>query len=114
MEKVSVSIPGGNGRMGRTLLRLILESENHSIGNATCLPEEDEVGLDIGNLVGKGKISKELRSDPTCLFENSDVLIDFTVPEATMFHAKNCYEKNMPIVIGTTGLDNQQEEELIK
>ena len=113
MDKVSVSIPGGNGRMGKTLIRLILESENHSIGNATCLPQEDEVGLDIGNLVGKGKISKELRSDPTCLFENSDVLIDFTVPEATMFHAKTCYEKNIPIVIGTTGLDYKQEEELL-
>ena len=87
--------------------------QNHSIGNATCLPEEDEVGLDIGNLVGKGKISKELRSDPTCLFENSDVLIDFTVPEATMFHAKTCYEKNIPIVIGTTGLDYKQEKELL-
>ena len=40
-------------------------------------------------------------------------VIDFTVPEATMFHAKKCYENNMSIVIGTTGLDNQQEEELL-
>ena len=57
MDKISVSIPGGNGRMGKTLLRLILDSENHKISSATCLPDEEEVGLDIGNLVGKGKIS---------------------------------------------------------
>ena len=75
MDKVSVSIPGGNGRMGKTLIRLILESENHSIGNATCLPEEDEVGLDIGNLVGKSKISKELSSNPTCLLKTQMFLL---------------------------------------
>ena len=113
MDKISVSIPGGNGRMGKTLLRLILDSDNYKISSATCLPDEEEVGLDIGSLVGKGKISLELQSDPMSLFENSDVLIDFTVPEATMFHAKKCYENNMSIVIGTTGLDNQQEKELL-
>jgi 4-hydroxy-tetrahydrodipicolinate reductase len=113
MDKISVSIPGGNGRMGKTLLRLILDSDNYKISSATCLPDEEEVGLDIGNLVGKGKIALELQSDPMSLFENSDVLIDFTVPEATMFHAKKCCDNNMAIVIGTTGLDNQQEEELL-
>ena len=74
MDKISVSIPGGNGRMGKTLLRLILDSDNYKISSATCLPDEEEVGLDIGNLVGKGKISVELQSDPMSLFENSDVL----------------------------------------
>ena len=113
MDKISVSIPGGNGRMGKTLLRLILDSDNYKISSATCLPDEEEVGLDIGNLVGKEKISLELQSDPMSLFENSDVLIDFTIPEATMFHAKQCCENIMSIVIGTTGLDNQQEEELL-
>ena len=30
-----------------------------------------------------------------------------------MYHANKCYEKNIPIVIGTTGLDYKQEEELL-
>ena len=62
---------------------------------------------------GKTKIFKELKTEPLSLFQNSDVLIDFTVPEATMFHAKKCYENNMSIVIGTTGLSESQEEELL-
>ena len=53
MKKISVSIPGGNGRMGKTLLGLILESENYNLASSTCLPNEDEVGIDIGTLVGK-------------------------------------------------------------
>ena len=94
MKKISVSIPGGNGRMGKTLLGLIIENEKFNLSSYTCLPNEDEVGIDIGILVGKAKISKELNTDTSSLFQNSDVLIDFTVPEATMFHARKCYENN--------------------
>ena len=45
MQKISVSIPGGNGRMGRTLIRLILENPKYKLSNATCLPGEEEEGL---------------------------------------------------------------------
>ena len=113
MKNVSVSIPGGSGRMGRTLLGLIIENRKYDLVSSTCLPGEDEEGLDIGILAGKNKISKELTSDASSLFSNSDVLIDFTVPEATMIHAQNCYKNGMSIVIGTTGLSASQEKELL-
>ena len=112
MKKISVSIPGGNGRMGKTLLALVIESEKFNLASSTCLPNEDEVGIDIGMLVGKSKISKELKTEPSYLFQNSDVLIDFTAPEATIFHANKCFDNNMAIVIGTTGLSKSQEKEL--
>ena len=113
MKKVSVSLPGGSGRMGKTLIGLIIENEKYDLVSATCLPGEDEEGLDIGLLAGKTKIAKELTSDTSSLFRNSDVLIDFTVPEAAMLHAQKCYENDMSVVIGTTGLDASQEKELL-
>ena len=61
MENVLVSIPGGNGRMGKTLIGLILEYTKFNLAHATCFPGEDEEGMDIGLLVGRGKISKELK-----------------------------------------------------
>ena len=112
MNKISVSIPGCNGRMGKTLINLILESSRYEIASATCLPNEDEVDVDIGLFVGKSKINKEINAEPSSMFQNSDVLIDFTAPDATMFHAKECYNNNMAIVIGTTGLNDDQENEL--
>ena len=63
MQKISVSIPGGNGRMGRTLIRLILENPKYKLSNATCLPGEEEEGVDIGLLVGKSKIENTLKSE---------------------------------------------------
>ena len=51
-----------------------------------------------------------LKSDPLNLFNEANVLIDFTVPEATMFHARTASTNNVAMVIGTTGLsvDNEQ------
>ena len=113
MKKISVSIPGGNGRMGKTLIGLIIENEKYNLVSSTCMPGEDEEGFDIGLLAGKTKISKKLTSDTSSLFRSSDVLIDFTVPKAAMLHAKKCYDNDMSIVIGTTGLDVFQEKELL-
>ena len=113
MDKISVSIPGCNGRMGKTLLNLILESSKYEIASATCLPNEDEVGVDIGLFAGKSKINKAINAEPFSMFQNSNVLIDFTAPDATMLHAKECYNNNMAIVIGTTGLNANQENELL-
>ena len=113
MKKVSISISGANGRMGKTLIGLIIENEKFDLVSATCLKGEDEEGLDVGLLAGKKTISKNLTSDSSSLFTNSEVLIDFTVPEAALLHAQKCYENDMSIVIGTTGLSVTQEKELI-
>ena len=114
MQKISVSIPGGNGRMGRTLIRLILENPKYKLSNATCLPGEEEEGIDIGLLVGKNKIENTLKSDPSNLFNEANVLIDFTVPEATMFHARKASINNVAMVIWTTGLSVDNEQELLE
>jgi 4-hydroxy-tetrahydrodipicolinate reductase len=113
MKNISVSIPGGNGRMGRTLLGLILDNPKYKLVSSTCLPGEAEEGIDIGLLVGKKKIEKNLNSDPLSLFYSSNVIIDFTSPEATMFHAKKAWENNVSMVIGTTGLNEDQEKTLL-
>jgi 4-hydroxy-tetrahydrodipicolinate reductase len=46
------------------------------------------------------------------LFTKSDAIIDFTLPEATMQHAKLAAQHKKILVIGTTGLSTSQENEL--
>lgn len=46
------------------------------------------------------------------LFEMADALIDFTVPGATAKHAWLAAKHHKPLVIGTTGLSPEQEQEL--
>ena len=40
-----ISIPGGNGRMGKTLIKEIIENENLQLANSNCLPNDKEKGL---------------------------------------------------------------------
>ena len=47
-----ISIPGGNGRMGKTLIKEIIDNEDLKLANSYCLPNEKEKGLDLGTLVG--------------------------------------------------------------
>ena len=100
---IKISIPGGNGRMGRTLIKEIINSNNLELSNSSCLPNEKEIGLDLGTLVGINPINKKLTDNSLSIFENTDVIIDFTVPEATIFHVEKASFYNIPIVIGTTG-----------
>jgi len=50
--------------------------------------------------------------NPTELFERSDIVIDFTRPEATIAHAKIAAQTGTKMIIGTTGLTNDDEAEL--
>ena len=112
MENPRISIPGGNGRMGRTLITEILNSKNAMLSNCTCLPDEPELGMDLGLLAGQDKIGQFLTNDKLSITENTDVIIDFTSPKASLFHAKIASEKGIPIVIGTTGFEKKELEEL--
>jgi len=46
-------------------------------------------------------------------FADCDVMIDFTVPQATATHAQLAARYNRPLVIGTTGLGEKEEAALI-
>ena len=112
MKNIRISIPGGNGRMGKTLINQILSSNDLSIGNASCLPNEAEKGIDLGLLVGQNKVNKFLSDNKDVIFENTDVIIDFTVPEASLYHAEVASDKGIPIVIGTTGINEKEFSKL--
>ncbi len=109
---VKISIPGGNGRMGKTLIKEIIENESLELANSYCLPNEKEKGLDLGTLVGHNPIEKILTDNSSSIFEETDVIIDFTVPEASIFHVEKAANHKIPIVIGTTGFSNDQFDKI--
>ncbi len=109
---VKISIPGGNGRMGKILIREIIENENLELSNSYCLPNEKEKGLDLGTLVGNNPIDKILTDNSSSIFQDTDVIIDFTVPEASILHIEKAAKYKIPIVIGTTGFSNEQFDKI--
>ena len=107
-----ISIPGGNGKMGKTLIKEIIENQNLELANSYCLPNEKEKGLDLGTLVGHNPIDKILTDNLSSIFEETEVIIDFTVPEASIFHVEEAANHKIPIVIGTTGFSNEQFDKI--
>ena len=107
-----ISIPGGNGRMGKTLIKEIIENESMELANSSCLPNEREKGLDLGTLVGLNPIDKILTDNSSIIFQDTDVIIDFTVPEASILHVEKAATYKIPIVIGTTGFSNEQFDKI--
>jgi 4-hydroxy-tetrahydrodipicolinate reductase len=100
-----VAIIGAAGRMGRELCRAALETQEIELVGGTEASGAPELGADLGELCGAGKIGLVATEDPP---EEAEVLIEFTTPEATVEHL--VYKK--PVIIGTTGLSEEQRTEI--
>jgi 4-hydroxy-tetrahydrodipicolinate reductase len=72
------------------------------------------LGADAGELIGRERQKVNLVDELSSVLADFDVLIDFTVPQATMENIELCAEHGKRMVIGTTGLSDQQRESLQK
>ena len=102
-----VAIIGAAGRMGRELCRAALETRGVELAGGTEEPGSPELGIDLGELCSWGKAGVAATEDPP---EEAEVLVEFTSPEATIEHLY--YGK--PVVVGTTGLSEEQRTEVQK
>jgi 4-hydroxy-tetrahydrodipicolinate reductase len=98
---IRVAIIGAAGRMGRELCSAALETQGVELVGGTEQPGAPELGLDLGELCGVGKVDVVVTEDPP---EEAEVLIEFSSPEATVEHLSY----GRPAVIGTTGFSEGQ------
>tara|TARA_Y100000996_G_scaffold98672_1_gene71012 strand:- start:58 stop:765 length:708 start_codon:yes stop_codon:yes gene_type:complete len=71
-----------------------------------------KMGKEIENvLISRGhNINKIIDKDSEISFENTEVAIIFTSPEATFEQIKNCLDANVRVVCGSTGWTQQLDE----
>ena len=67
------------------------------------------VAVDAGTLAGMEANGVLVVDDIAKVVDDFDVLVDFTVPEATERHCRLCLEAGKHMVIGTTGLSEAQK-----
>lgn len=104
-----IAICGAGGRMGRALVQAIAATEGASLTAALERPDSSFLGADAGELAGVGVLGVKVSGDLAAVLDDFDVLIDFTVPAATLAHAEICRQAGRKIVVGTTGLDAAQK-----
>ena len=108
-----IGITGAAGRMGRTLIEAIaLAGDELQLAGAIERPQSSLIGADSGELAGQGKNSVPVVGSLDQVIGDIDVLIDFTVPAATVANVKACAEHGVAIVIGTTGFTPEQQGEI--
>ena len=105
-----IAITGAAGRMGRVLIEAVRAADNAELGAAVVLAGDPMAGVDAGAIAGLGVV---LNVEATTALEEVigqfDVLIDFTAPAATMANIELCRQHGKKIVIGTTGLSDEQK-----
>ena len=106
---MNIGIVGCGGRMGRMLIQTVLGTEGAQLSGGTEQPGSPLIGQDLGLLVGPDAAGAAVTDDAKALFEASDVVIDFTVPAATVAHAALAFDAGTAMVIGTTGLTPEQQ-----
>lgn len=108
---LKIAIHGAAGRMGQRVTALAASQANLEIVAALESATHPALGQDAGALAGIGDIGIPL----AVVGESAaDVVIDFSVPDAAIAAVAHCLECKKPVVIATTGFDEQQEEYIAK
>ena len=100
-----VAIAGASGRMGRNLIDAVNQTEGLVVTAAIERPESSLIGVDAGELAGIATLGVTVVDSVESVVDTFDVLIDFTVPDATVSNLAICIKHRKKIVIGTTGFD---------
>lgn len=105
---VRVTIPGCAGRMGRALVVAVAASEGFELGGAIEAAGSPAMGQDAGTAAGLAPLGVEITTDLAAALQGAGGVIDFTLPEVSATLCPLCAERGVPMVIGTTGLDEGQ------
>jgi 4-hydroxy-tetrahydrodipicolinate reductase len=111
IKPIRIVVVGANGKMGQTLIQEIFNDESLHLFAAVDIPSSPYIGLDAGTLSGLKTnilISEALSEDHA----KSDILIDFTRPEASLSYLDFCLAHNINYVLGTTGFNEDEKNKI--
>jgi 4-hydroxy-tetrahydrodipicolinate reductase len=110
MSDMRLIVAGAGGRMGRTLIKAIAETNGLTLAGAIDAPGSAVLGRDSGELAGLGANGVAVMADPAPLMAKADGLVDFTIPAATVILAELTSRQGIAHIIGTTGLKDGEEK----
>ncbi len=106
---VKIAIAGAAGRMGKMLIEAVSLNPETELAAAIEWQGSSAIGVDAGENAGLGKSGVPIVGDLAAVINDFDVLIDFTVPAATVANAKACTAAGKQMVIGTTGCTDEDK-----
>ncbi|WP_114701449.1 4-hydroxy-tetrahydrodipicolinate reductase [Psychrobacter proteolyticus] len=113
-KSINIGVIGAGGRMGRMLIEAVKNNPQTTLKAAIERQGSSLVGADAGEVAAIGHLNVQIVDDLAAVIDDIDVLIDFSLPDATEKNMQVCAEHNVAMVIGTTGFNEQQEQVLAK
>ena len=111
---INIIVTGAAGKMGARIINLAYGMPDFQVLAAIESKGHSMLGRDAGEVSAVGRMNLPI-SNPLNLDEKkADVIIDFTEPESSMNHLEEAARNKIPIVIGTTGLNEDQQKHLRK
>jgi len=102
---VKVGVTGAAGRMGNLIAKLVLEDKDLKLVGVTEREDSHLIGKEFAEGV---KFYSSVKDFP----EKPDVVIDFTVPQATLGLLKDAEDLGIALVVGTTGFSDEERKEI--
>jgi len=100
---LKIGIYGGSGRVGSLLIKNL---QNDDVARVAAVHVLKGIELEVPGAV--------VTNDLATLIEKSEVIIDFTLPEGTEALLEALLENPKPLVSGTTGLSQHQQNLMIE
>lgn len=107
-----VVVAGAAGRMGRCLVACLRGVPDLSLVGALERSGHPDLGKDAGEVAGAGRLGVALTDEPRALLTRDRILVEFSVPGATLDHLRLAARSGARAVIGTTGFSPAEREEI--
>jgi len=98
MKKINLSITGCFGRMGQQLIKSYRTEKNFKL-----------ISITESKIINKKIFGLKPQLNSKSAFQNSDIIIDFTIPKCTLEILKIASKLKKRVVIGTTGFSKKEE-----
>lgn len=109
--KIVVTAP--SGKMGRLIIREALKRKNDfEVVGAVGNPKKDYIGKDISVAAKSDFVGAYIYADIEEIIDKCDGVIDFSTTELSMKVLKSCVSHKKPLMLGTTGFNEEQEKEI--
>lgn len=109
---VDIVVAGAAGRMGNRIVACLAGLPDLRLVAALEAPGHAAIGRDAGELAGIGKAGVSVGVDAAAEIMRDRVLIEFSVPEASLAHLRLVAQNGARAVIGTTGFSAEQRAEI--
>ena len=109
---IRVAVTGCAGNMGSKIIKTVQAQDNMEVVMGIEMPNSPLAGNDLGQQIGLGPMGVEIIGSQDLKTElekvKPDVLVDFTIAKAAVETVKICAECGVNVVVGTTGLNDEQ------